>query len=260
MSPFLFCGIYIYEFTRTNIKNPINDGIKWNIKSIFHYLVRTNKRVFYPRVRRITWKWYEVQQRWVLPSTKLWFNVFIIPHTFKIIAEHSKGSEVDDEQEIKDILLDKEISDLMNDWDDFRKVLLNDRQSQREGFNLFNKGKMEEWDDNKIDNTYYMGRFSKVFPDALKDTTSSGLIKQMTGDDGNIKPHHKGYVSNIENLRNERHRELPSPFVMKLPSGGREGNEYTLIGGHKRSTIANQLNVPISVWFIDLSEWIYKRT
>lgn len=170
----------------------------------------------------------------------------LFPHTFKLIAEHSKGSDVENEQEIKDILLDKEISDLMNDWDDFRKVLLKDNQSQMEGVNLFNRGRMEEWGVEKINNTFYMGRFSKVFPGALKDTTSSGLIKQMKA------PHHKGYVDNIEGLRNERHRELPAPFVMKLPSIGREGNEYTLIGGHKRSTIANQLNVPISVWFIDL--------
>ena len=177
----------------------------------------------------------------------------IFPHTFKMIAEHSKGSEVDDEQEIKDILLDKEISDLMDDWDDFRQVLLKDGQSQMEGFNLFNKGTMEEWDDDKINNTFYMGRFSKEFPGMFKDTTSSGLIKQMTADD-EVKKHNKGYVDNIEKLRSERHRELTAPFVMKLPSGGREGNEYTLIGGHKRSTIANQLNVPISVWFINLSE------
>jgi len=142
----------------------------------------------------------------------------------------------------------------MDDWDDFKKVLLKDEQSQREGFNLFNKGRMEDWDDDKINNTFYMGRFSKEFPGMFKDTTSSGLIKQMTDDDGEVNPNHKGYVDNIENLRNERHRELPVPFVMKLPTGGREKNEYTLIGGHKRSTIANQLNVPISVWFIDLSE------
>ena len=99
-----------------------------------------------------------------------------------------------------------------------------------------------------------MGKFSKEFPGMFKDTTSSGLLKQMKSDDGEVESHHKGYVSNIENLRNKRHMELPSPFVMKLPSGGRNGNEYTLIGGHKRSTIANQLNVPISVWLIDITK------
>jgi len=177
----------------------------------------------------------------------------IFPHTFKMIAEHSKGSEVENEQEIKDILLDKEIYELMDDWGDFRKVLLNNKQSQREGFNLFNMGRMEDWDD-KVDNTFYMGKFSKEFPGMFKDTTSSGLLKQMKSDDGEVEPQHKGYVYNLEKLRNERDIKLPAPFVMKLPTGGRDGNEYTLIGGHKRSTIANQLNVPISVWFIDLSE------
>ena len=177
----------------------------------------------------------------------------IFPHTFKMIAEHSKGSEVENEQEIKDILLDKEIDNLMDDWGDFRQVLLNNKQSQREGFNLFNMGRMEDWDDDKINNTFYMGKFSKEFSGMFKDTTSSGLIKQMKNDNGEVNPNHKGYVSNIENLRNKRHIELPAPFVMKLPSGGREGNEYTLIGGHKRSTIAHQFNVPTSVWFIDLT-------
>ena len=178
----------------------------------------------------------------------------LFPHTFKLIAEHSKGSDVENEQEIKDILLDKEISDLMDDWEDFKNVLLNDDQSKREAFNLFNIGRMEEWGDDKINNTFYMGRFSKEFPGMFKDTTSSGLIKQMTDDDGEVRLQHRGYVNNIENLRKQRHKELPAPFVMKLPSGGREGKKYTLIGGHKRSTIANQLNVPISVWFIDLTK------
>lgn len=171
----------------------------------------------------------------------------LFPHTFKLIAEHSKGSDVENEQEIKDILLDKEISDLMDDWGDFRHTLMKDKKSQMETFKLFNMGRMEEWDDDKINNTFYMGRFSKEFPGMFKDTTSSGLIKQM-GDAPNLQ----GYKKNIENLKNEKHRELPAPFVMRLPSGGREGNEYTLIGGHKRSTIAHQLNIPIKVWFIDL--------
>lgn len=173
----------------------------------------------------------------------------LFPHTFKLIAEHSKESDVENEQEIKDILLDKEILDLMEDWEDFKNVLLNDDQSKREAFNLFNIGRMEEWGDDKINNTFYMGRFSKEFPRMFKDTTSSGLIKQMS--DG---PNLQGYKKNIEDFRNERHRELPPPFVMRLPSGGREGNEYTLIGGHKRSTIAHQLNIPIKVWFIDLTK------
>jgi hypothetical protein len=178
----------------------------------------------------------------------------LFPHTFKVIAEHSKGSKVENEQEIKDILLNNEITDLMDDWGDFRRTLMKDKTSQMESFKLFNMGKMEPWGEDKINNTFYMGKFSKVFPGMFKDTTSSGLVKQMTDDEGEVEPHYKGYVKNIEGFRGNKHQELPAPFVMRLPSGGRKGNEYTLIGGHKRSTIANQLSVPISVWFIDLTK------
>jgi len=99
-----------------------------------------------------------------------------------------------------------------------------------------------------------MGNFGENFPDMFKDTTSSGLLKQMKDGEGETPDHFKGYSKNIENFRNDRNLELPPPFVMSLPSGGREGNVYTLIGGHKRSTVARQLNVPVDVWFIDLTK------
>ena len=173
----------------------------------------------------------------------------LFPHTFKMIAEHSKGDNIESEEEIKEILVGKEISELMDDWNEFRRSLMIDKESQMEAFNLFRMGTMEHWDDEKINTTFYMGNFSKNFPDMFKDTTSSGLLKQM-GDDVNLQ----GYSKNIENFRNDRNLQLPPPFVMSLPNGGREGNMYTLIGGHKRSTVARQLNVPVDVWFIDLSK------
>jgi hypothetical protein len=173
----------------------------------------------------------------------------LFPHTFKMIAEHSKGDNIESEEEIKEILVGKEISELMDDWNEFRSTLMSDKESQMEAFNLFRMGTMEHWDDEKINTTFYMGNFGENFPDMFKDTTSSGLIKQM-GDDVNLQ----GYSKNIENFRNDRNLQLPPPFVMSLPNGGREGNMYTLIGGHKRSTVARQLNVPVDVWFIDLSK------
>ena len=179
----------------------------------------------------------------------------ILPHTFKLIAEHSKGDIVNNPKEIKNILLNKEISELMDDWDEFRGVLMKNNEAKKEALNLFKKGKMEEWPDDKIDKTFYMGSFKKLFPKMFKDTTTSGLMKQMKGETGETKPHLKGYEKNIQDFRKEKERKLPPPFVIKLPIGGRDGNEYTLIGGHKRSTIAKQLNIsPIYAWFIDLSK------
>lgn len=179
----------------------------------------------------------------------------ILPHTFKMIAEHAKGEEIKNEQEIKKILLNKEVEELMDDWGDFRHILMKNSEAKKEALSLFKKGKMEEWPDDKINKTFYMGSFKKLFPKMFKDTTSSGLMKQMKGETGETEPHFKGYEKNIQDFRKERERKLPPPFVMKLPTGGRDGNEYTLIGGHKRSTIAKQLNIsPIYVWFIDLTK------
>jgi hypothetical protein len=178
----------------------------------------------------------------------------IFPHTFKMIAEHSKGDNIESEEEIKEILVGKEIFELMDDWDKFRQTLVSDTESQMEAFNLFRMGTMERWDDEKINTTFYMGNFGENFPNMFKDTTSSGLLKQMKDEEGETPNQFKGYSKNIENFRNDRNLELPPPFVMSLPSGGREGNVYTLIGGHKRSTVARQLNVPVDVWFIDLTK------
>ena len=178
----------------------------------------------------------------------------IFPHTFKMIAEHSKGDNIESEEEIKEILVGKEISELMDDWDKFRQTLMGDTESQMEAFNLFRMGTMERWDDEKINTTFYMGNFGENFPNMFKDTTSSGLLKQMKDEEGETPDQFKGYSKNIENFRNDKNLELPPPFVMSLPSGGREGNVYTLIGGHKRSTVARQLNVPVDVWFIDLTK------
>jgi len=179
----------------------------------------------------------------------------MLPNTFKLIAEHSKGNTINNSKEIKNILLNKEVSELMDDWGKFRHILMKNPASKKETLNLFKKGYMEEWTEEKINNTFYMGSFKKLFPNMFKDTTSSGLMKQMKGEIGETEPHFKGYEKNIQDFRMERNRTLPPPFVMSLPSGGREGNKYNLIGGHKRSTIAKQLNVsPIYVWFINLSK------
>lgn len=191
----------------------------------------------------------------------------LFPYTFKIIAEHAKGEEVENEQEIKEILLNKEVSDLMSDWGEFRHVLIKDSESQNEAFNFFKKGEMKVWKGTDpetgeyIDNTgdtFYMGKLGKFMewePD-YKDTTTGGFTKQYK--DSEYKDQLGGYIGNIEQQRDYaregKTRELPAPFVIKLKSNDREGNEYILIGGHKRSTIALQMGIePIKVWFIDLT-------
>ena len=188
----------------------------------------------------------------------------LFPYTFKTIAEHSKGEPVESDEEIKEILLDKEIQDLMGDWKKFRHILKKDPKAQEEGLNFFNMGNMKVWKGtdpetqeyvDNIDNTFYMGKvgsFMEWNPD-YKNRTSSGLMKQFD------EPNLKGYQGNIKDYRDSakqgKERSLPAPFVIKLPTNKREGKEYILIGGHKRSATALQLGVePIKVWLIDLTK------
>ena len=196
----------------------------------------------------------------------LMFNLF--PHTFKLIAEHSKGEPVESDEEIKEILLNKDIQDLMSDWGRFRHILKKDHKAQEETLNFFNMGNMKVWKGtdsdtgeyvDNTDNTFYMGKvgsFMKWNPE-YKDTTSSGLIKQFQ--DPEYAAQLKGYKDNLENYREFAKKgeviNLPAPFVIKLPINDREGKDYILIGGHKRSTTALQLGVePIKVWLIDLTK------
>jgi hypothetical protein len=71
---------------------------------------------------------------------------------------------------------------------------------------------------------------------------------------GEINMNLQENISRIKSMMGLNEVSNPYSITWLEPTRGREGNEYTLIGGHKRSTIADQLNVPISVWFINLSE------
>ena len=192
----------------------------------------------------------------------------LFPYTFKTIAEHAKGEPVESDKEIKEILLNKEIQDLMDDWGEYRHVLKKDPRAQEEGLNFFNMGNMKVWKGTEpdtgeyvdnIDNTFYMGKvgsFMEWNPE-YKDTTSSGLIKQFENPENEQQL--RGYKGNIEQYKEfakkGEERSLPAPFVIKLPTNDREGKEYILIGGHKRSATALQLGVePIKVWLIDLTK------
>lgn len=59
--------------------------------------------------------------------------------------------------------------------------------------------------------------------------------------------------SNIENFIKPGEKQLPAPFVIKLPTC-RDGKTYNLLGGHKRSTVALRLGIPIKVWLMDLTQ------
>ena len=194
----------------------------------------------------------------------------IMPRTFKTIAEFSKGEDVESSDEVKNILLNQNIQSLVEKeerWIELKSILMNDTQCIEEGYNFFNLGEMKLWKGTDpetgeyIDNvkdTNYMGRLTDMAK-AIKPTVSSKMSRHLkkVGDEENSQDLH-AFAGNIDQYREYAKkgetRELPAPFVVKYFTK-KEGDEYVLIGGFKRSSIAMQMGIePIKVWFIDLTK------
>ena len=194
----------------------------------------------------------------------------IMPHTFKTIAEFSKGEDVEGEDEIKDILLNQNMISLLKEeerWNELKNILMNDPQSIKEGYDFFSRGQMTIWKGvdpntgeyvNKVNDTNYMGELTD-FLEPLKPTVSSKMSRHLkkVGDEEGSKDLHS-FAGNIDQYREYAKkgetRKLPAPFVVKYFTK-KDGDDYVLIGGFKRSSIALQMGIePIKVWFIDLTK------
>jgi hypothetical protein len=113
----------------------------------------------------------------------------IMPHTFKTIAEFSKGEYVEGEDKIKDILLNQNIISLLKEeerWNELKNILMNDPQSIQEGYDFFSRGQMTIWKGtnpetgehiDNVNNTDYMGENYQHH--LLLNTTQRKMIKIM---------------------------------------------------------------------------------
>ena len=175
--------------------------------------------------------------------------------TMRFIAQSLDGDANLNDDRVKEILLrpgtEKRLESM---WGELRHKIMSNPVAQREAISLFGMGKMVDWPEDKIRKTFYMGKPSIVYKGNKEmeiDQVSSRMMSNFDKLD-----HTQAHRANIQKFRDHAKSgevlRLPAPFVMRLPVP-RDGYEYTLIGGHKRSTIAHQLGVPIKVWLIDLS-------
>ena len=194
----------------------------------------------------------------------------IMPKTFKTIAEFAKGSEVESEKEIKNILLNQNMQKLLKKeerWNELKNILMNDSQCVQEGYKFFGLGQLKVWKGNdpetgkyvdNINDTEYLGKLT-TFVKPLKPTVSSKMsqhLKDVASKEPS--PWLGAYAGNIDQYREyakqKKERVLPAPFVVKYNTK-KFGKEYVLIGGHKRSATALELGVePMKVWLIDLTK------
>ena len=193
----------------------------------------------------------------------------IMPNTFKTIAEFVKGEEIESESEIKDILLNQNVTETIvsgeGEWDILKGILMNNQQCIEEGYKFFGLGEMKVWKGtdpetgeyvDNVNNTDYMGKITDFLWSKSPEKGVSSRVSQRLKDSGEEDP--MRLAGNIEQYREYarrgEERKLPAAFVVKYFTQ-KDGNDYVLIGGFKRTSTALQMGIePIKVWFIDLTK------
>ena len=193
----------------------------------------------------------------------------IMPHTFKTIAEFAKGEDIESKSEIKNILLNQNMETLLkngyDDWWELKKILMNNQQCIEEGYKFFGLGEMKVWKGTDtetgeyIDNvkdTHYMSKITDFLWQKSPEKGVSSRVSQRLKDSGDEDP--KRLAGNIDQYREYARRgeirKLPPAFVVKYFTQ-KEGNDYVLIGGFKRTSTALQMGIePIKVWYIDITK------
>ena len=127
--------------------------------------------------------------------------------------------------------------------------LKKDPECRAEGLKLFKMGQAQDWSEKKINQTGHMGKISSFPEYNIKDTNNPKELLKLVASNKNLN----GFLYNVKQFLKPGIIELPMPFVIKFPSGHADGKIYSCIGGHKRSLIAIQLGIPLTVWLIDLT-------
>ena len=137
---------------------------------------------------------------------------------------------------------------------------------RKEAFNLIKsaaKMGLQDWSLDKVKQTGNMGDLSQVFGTNSGRGGWKGKLKLEAGVEGITKMKEligsssepgfddtlKAYLRNFDELVNEKSITKPAPFIINLKNT--DGKPYHLIGGHKRSTIALQLGIPVKALFIE---------
>jgi hypothetical protein len=114
----------------------------------------------------------------------------------------------------------------------------------------------------KVKQTGNMGDLTQVFGTKSGKGGIKGKISFQPGIEGiedlrnrlktdllQISEDMANYLKTYDALVKDKSISLPSPFIINLKNT--DGKPYHLVGGHKRSTIALQLGIPVTAWLIE---------
>lgn len=181
---------------------------------------------------------------------------------FYIVKKYLK-KETTDKEEIRKLVVGKNPGSIGMGFD-MRNFKKNPPEEiRKEAFNLIKSGKLQDWSLDKVIQTGNMGDLTQVFGPKSGKGGWKGKLKLEAGVEGITKMKEligsssepgfddtlKAYLRNFDELVNEKSITKPAPFIINLKNN--EGKPYHLIGGHKRTTVALQLGIPVKAWFIE---------
>jgi hypothetical protein len=183
---------------------------------------------------------------------------------FYIVKKYLK-IETTDKEEIRKLVVGKNPDSIgmgpdMDGDDSFKKNP--PEEIRKEAFNLIKSGKLQDWTLDKVKQTGNMGDLTQVFGPNSGKGGIKGKISFQPGIEGiedlrnrlktdllQISEDMANYLKTYDALVKDKSISLPAPFIINLKN--KEGKTSHLVGGHKRSTIALQLGIPVKAWYIE---------
>ena len=180
---------------------------------------------------------------------------------FYIVKKYLK-KETTDKEEIRGLVVGKTI-DGIGMGPDMESFKLNPPADiKKEVFNIIKSGKLQDWSLDKVKQTGNMGDFTQVFgPNSGKGGIKGKLSftkgiegiedlrSRLKTDLAQVSADMERYLITYDELVKDKSISKPAPFIINLKNT--DGKPYHLVGGHKRTTVALQLGIPVKAWFIE---------
>ena len=188
-----------------------------------------------------------------------------IPSFYFYIVKKYLKIETTDKEEIRKLVVGKNPDSIgmgpdIDGDDGFKKNP--PEEIRKEAFNLIKSGKLQDWTLDKVKQTGNMGDLTQVFGPNSGKGGIKGKISFQPGIEGiedlrnrlktdlsQISEDMANYLKTYDALVKDKSISLPAPFIINLKN--KEGKTSHLVGGHKRSTIALQLGIPVKAWYIE---------
>jgi hypothetical protein len=262
-----------YYFTTTS--KDVIENSKGSVAESFNYKMKYLK--FYEEFQEYSISWQgptdeliNQEMHELLNNCKFFFiaenfdKVFSkMPSFYFYIVKKYLKKETTDKEEIRNLVVGKNPDSIGMgpDMDGFKENPPAD--IKKEVFNLIKSGIIKDWSLDDVKQTGNMGDLTQVFGLNSGKGGFKGEISFQPGIEGiedlrsrlktDLAPNSEdmtNYLKTYDALVKNKSISLPAPFIINLKNDDKKPKPYHLVGGHKRTTIALQLGIPVKAWYI----------